>query len=111
MPYTPDYAAHGSGRAMTEMKPLPKYICHKEVEALKIKEVFHVGNGVYALRFVDEDYPPLNVPNSWIDRFGPTPGSYWVKYKDGYTSVSPAKAFEEGYVRQSADAQFGPREG
>jgi hypothetical protein len=29
----------------------------------------------------------------------PQPGGYFVVYKDGYKSFSPAKAFEEGYTR------------
>ena len=79
---------------------LPKYLCHKEVRALKIKEVRRV-DGIYYLHFVDENYPPLVVDTAWVDKFGPTRGSYYVVYKDGYASVSPAKAFEEGYTRVS----------
>jgi len=26
------------------------------------------------------------------------PGDYYVVYEDGYKSISPAKAFEEGYT-------------
>jgi hypothetical protein len=31
-------------------------------------------------------------------RFQPQVGDYWVVYDDGYQALSPAKAFEEGYV-------------
>jgi hypothetical protein len=82
-------------------KPLPKYVCHKEVEALKISRIER-AEGKYYLHFYEEGYPPLEVATSWVDRFGPTPRSYWVKYKDGYTSISPAQAFEEGYTRVMA---------
>jgi hypothetical protein len=29
----------------------------------------------------------------------PLPGDYLVIYEDGYRSISPAKAFEDGYTR------------
>ena len=77
---------------------LPKYLCHKEVRALKIKEVVRFG-GKYHLSFVEEGYPSIEVEAQWVDKFGPTRGSYYVVYKDGYASISPAKAFEEGYTR------------
>lgn len=32
-------------------------------------------------------------------RAAPVLGDYYVQYEDGYQSWSPAKAFEEGYVR------------
>ena len=34
-----------------------------------------------------------------MDRHKPKAGGYYVVYDDGYKSYSPAKAFEEGYVR------------
>jgi hypothetical protein len=32
-------------------------------------------------------------------KHSPEAGGYYVQYKDGYTSFSPAEAFEEGYTR------------
>jgi hypothetical protein len=87
---------------MAETKPLPKYLCHKEVEALKILQVTWDPRSQKYLLHVEGDYPPLVVDRAWVDRFGPTRGSYWVKYKDGYTSVSPERAFEEGYTAGSS---------
>lgn len=81
-------------------KLLPKYVCHKEVRALKIKDVLRT-NGKYLLSFVDDGYAAIEVSNAWVDRFGPTKGSYYVVYADGYTSISPSNAFEEGYTRQT----------
>lgn len=78
-------------------KELPAYVCHKEVRALKIKEIDR-RDGKYFLVFCEEGYEPLEVEAGWIDRFGPTRGGYYVVYKDGYTSFSPARAFEEGYT-------------
>lgn len=85
---------------MSETKPLPKYLCHKEVRAVKIARIEHLGYGKYELIPAEAGYEPIKVDAKWIDRFGPTPGSYYVLYQDGYSSVSPAKAFEEGYTRQ-----------
>lgn len=84
---------------MSDNKPLPMYVCHKQVRALKIKEVVRMA-GQYLLTFVDDSYPSIQVEDKWVDRFGPTKGSYYVVYADGYTSISPARVFEEGYTRQ-----------
>lgn len=78
-------------------KELPKYLCHKEVRALKIKELVYMG-GQYHLSFEEDGYPSIVVTKQWVDKFGPKKGMYYVVYNDGYTSVSPAKAFEEGYT-------------
>jgi hypothetical protein len=71
---------------------MPKYQCHKQVWALKIAEV----DGA-KLTFADERFAPLFVDPKTFSRYNPVPGDYYVVYDDGYTSVSPAKAFEEGY--------------
>lgn len=81
-------------------KELPKYVCHKEVRALKIQAVVR-SEGIYTLHFVDAAYDPLEVPADYIDRHGPKAGGYYVVYKDGYASFSPALAFEEGYTAVS----------
>jgi hypothetical protein len=82
---------------MSETQALPKYLCHKEVRALKIARVERVS-AHYLLHFVEAGYPPIEVQAQWIDKFGPTRGMYYVVYGDGYASVSPARAFEEGYT-------------
>jgi hypothetical protein len=73
----------------------PKYKCHKEVWALKILEV----RGAEGMLIVEEPYGPINVGVSFIERHRPETGGYWVQYDDGYTSFSPARAFESGYMR------------
>lgn len=84
---------------MSTPKQLPKYVCHKEVQALKIVKVERLSQkNCSLLLFAEAGYEPIEVPNDWIDRFGPTRGGYYVVYKDGYTSFSPARAFEEGYT-------------
>ena len=81
----------------TPPQNLPRYVCHKEVQALKIRGVSR-SHSRYFLSF--EGSADLEVDASWIDRFGPKAGDYFVVYKDGYCSVSPATAFEEGYTLQ-----------
>lgn len=82
---------------------MPRYRCHKEVWALKIKEVLcgredHKGPGA-TLVFEDPRYSNLSVDEAYDHKHNPQPGGYLVVYKDGYRSFSPAAAFEEGYTR------------
>lgn len=79
---------------------LPKYGCHKEVWALKIKKLVLVpdGSGAVVLTPVG-DYAPFVVLRAYIAKHNPQPGGYWVRYEDGYESYSPAVAFELGYTR------------
>lgn len=81
----------------TPPQNMPKFLCHKEVRALKIKGVGR-SQSRYILSFENET--DLEVDATWIDRFGPKRGDWFVVYEDGYCSVSPAKAFEEGYTLQ-----------
>ena len=78
----------------------PRYVCHKEVRAAKIAEVeMHHQNGDVTLRFADREIGPVRVVADWVNRHKPQEGGYLVVYKDGYTSYSPAEAFEDGYTR------------
>ena len=79
---------------MDAAKEMPKYVCHKEVWALKIADV--TGNTITP---TEEGYAPFQVPSEMYLRYTPTVGDYYVVYADGYKSFSPAKAFEEGYSR------------
>lgn len=74
--------------------PMPRYLCHKMVWALKIASV----DGA-RLTFAEPGYAPLIVDPKMFARYKPVPGDYYVQYDDGYKSLSPAKAFEEGYTR------------
>ena len=76
----------------SEDRALPKYKSHKDVWALQISHVHSEG----LLHFSDEDYAPLEVGEDYIKRHNPHVGGYYVVYKDGYESFSPAEAFEEG---------------
>jgi hypothetical protein len=87
------------GHASMEM---PRYKCHKEVWALKIKEIKRVpsGNATVTHSIVPEDarYAPFEVSLEYIGKHSPKAGGYYVVHKDGYQSYSPADAFEEGYA-------------
>ena len=74
---------------------LPLYNCHKQVRALKISKTVDNPNKSIDIFFEDGNYAPINQE---VDK-KPTPeaGWYYVVYKDGYTSFSPAEAFEDGY--------------
>lgn len=76
---------------------LPRYRCHKEVRALKIKAVIPNPRG-FELHFDDERFVPIEVSNEWVVKHNPYALGYFVVYEDGYQSYSPAHAFECGYT-------------
>ena len=73
---------------------LPRYRSRKEVRALKIASIDE-----FTLRFSDPGYGPITVEPKVFTRYTPVVGDYYVVYEDGYVSISPRKAFEEGYTR------------
>lgn len=84
---------------MSVTKDLPRYKSHKEVMALKIRRVEpDDGDGGAILHwYQDAIYNPIKVDHLFMAKHNPSAGGYYVVYDDGYTSWSPAKAFEEGY--------------
>ena len=80
---------------------MPRYKCHKVVSALKIGEgpieVQENGDAIFPI--ADGGFAPLLIENATTMRYFPSPGDYFVVYEDGYKSISPRKAFEEGYTR------------
>lgn len=86
---------------------LPKYKCHKEVWALKIKRLIPSSKagtdylGPHTATLIPEDgrYQPIELSEEYVTKHAPEAGGYYVVYKDGYKSFSPAKAFEEGYTK------------
>lgn len=111
-------------QAMTEM---PRYRCHKEVWALKIKTVVaeqepqfsgalcrsiegcgdcerciyraHHGYPGYIMTPDNPSYSPIKLDRAYFNKHHPQDGGYYVVYKDGYKSFSPADAFEDGYTK------------
>lgn len=91
---------------MTEM---PRYKCHKEVWALKIKDIIldsdvaqkenRETDGGAMITPEEEGYAPFKVDHAYIQKHQPKVGGYYVLYKGGYKSFSPAEDFEDGYTR------------
>ena len=86
-----------------ELQEMPKYKSHKVVYALKIKEIRtkHVSPSDGSIVIVPEEkgYSPFRVEKDYVEKHNPKVGDYYVVYKDGYKSWSPAEAFEEGYTK------------
>jgi hypothetical protein len=88
--------------ATTEM---PRYRCHKDVWALKIRDISdptqpgNESDGSRLLWFVEQGYAARRVGAAYVRKHEPKAGGYFVVYKDGYESFSPADVFEEGYSR------------
>ena len=78
---------------------MPKYVCHKEVCAFKIKSIDYDSGGPNNATITPEEdgYVPFEVDAAYMEKHKPIVGGYYVVYKDGYKSFSPAKAFEDGY--------------
>jgi len=84
------------------MATLPRYRCHKEVRAGKIGAIHHTTKGATLDLVMPEGLPqqivPVEVTTDWVKRHEPKTGGYFVAYDGGYTSYSPAQAFESGYA-------------
>jgi hypothetical protein len=80
------------------MRQMPRYECHKQVWALKIKSIRDNKVTQPELVFEEDGYAPLSVDWDWYYKHKPQPGGYYVVYADGYKSFSPAVAFESGYT-------------
>jgi hypothetical protein len=85
---------------------LPRYKCHKEVWALKIAGIKRDGegenresDGSAIITPIEERYAPFRVDADYMSKHKPQVGGYYVVYKDGYKSFSPADAFEDGYTK------------
>jgi len=90
--------------AQTEM---PKYKSHKKVWALKIKSIVFDNDlahkedretdGSAMITPEEKGYGKFKVDGQYVHKHRPKAGGYYVVYKDGYKSFSPAEAFDEGY--------------
>ena len=47
----------------------------------------------------EDGYAPFKVDCDYVRKHQPKAGGYFVVYKDGYKSWSPAEAFEDGYTK------------
>ena len=86
-------------------REMPRYRCHKEVWALKIRDISdptepgNESDGSRVIHPAEQGYGAIRVDHAYIRKHDPKVGGYYVVYKDGYRSFSPADAFEEGYTR------------
>lgn len=79
---------------------MPRYQSHKKVWALRINSVVGwVTDPEVLLTFLDDGYSSRMVDSKVVSRYFPVTGDYFVVYDDGYESISPKKAFEEGYTK------------
>jgi hypothetical protein len=94
---------HPSDEAGGASAEMPRYKCHKQVWALKIADISLTDTGqekgAALIVPAEKGYAAFTVDQSYMDKHRPQAGGYYVVYDDGYTSFSPAKAFEEGYTR------------
>lgn len=92
------------------------YKSHKTVEAAKIVAFDLDGDGGAILGLQgDRTETREGVTKNWLDQRAPgwgttdaeveLVGGYFIRYADGYTSWSPAEAFEAGYTAISTEAQ------
>lgn len=88
-----------------DVKQMPLYVSHKKVRALEIEAIGdNVVTGGFTIRPKDKNYAPVEVDPAMLTRYRPVPGDFLVVYEDGYRSISPRKAFLEGY-KPEADVQ------
>ncbi len=90
------------GQAGVEM---PRYRSHKEVWALQVDRLEKPSRETldFTVHFVRQDvYAPRKVAPMVFARGEPEHGDYLVVYRDGYTSWSPRKEFEDGYTAVNA---------
>lgn len=73
---------------------LPMYQCIKRVRAAKISGI--AASTSSAARTVTTEFGTFDASGSQFDKA--ETGWWFVQYPDGYTSASPAVAFEDGYV-------------
>lgn len=76
--------------------PLPRYKCHKEVNAFQIGAI-DTGFVKPLLTPANPALEPVHVSPVWFQKHQPEVGGYYVLYDDAYASYSPRFAFESGY--------------
>lgn len=78
---------------------LPRWKCHKEVQAFKITGIRVVPETLGAKALITGDGLEVQVSGEYMKKHRPQIGGFYVIYDDGYQSFSPAPAFESGYAR------------
>jgi len=89
---------------MGTSKEMPKYKCHKEVWSLKIKNLeYDIKRGGVLIIPEEDGFGSILKDHPWKIKHNPEVGGYYVVYEDGYTSYSPAEAFEGWYSKIKTD--------
>lgn len=83
------------------MSEWPKYETHKIVQAAKIVSYKYDDQGKMIAAVTEDGAEFVPVLPEMMNRS--VPGDWAMLYPDGYKSVSPAKAFEEGYTMVSEE--------
>lgn len=105
-------AAEEATRAPESAPPqpgiMPKFVCHKTLEAMKIADLVVEDDG--EMFFVGLDGTRIPTTEEWMRKHDMQPTDapdsllgYWVRYDTGYTSWSPTDAFERGYSPAPTD--------
>lgn len=81
---------------MTLSVEIPQYRCHKVVRAARITGFRANGTEAPDL-LLGEIGGVVSLLPDWHEKHKPQVGGFYVLYEDGYSSFSPAKAFEDGY--------------
>ena len=99
------------------MREMPKYTCHKIVQALKIAGIEldadkaraenRETDGSMIITPAEEGYVPVRVDHEYMRKYKPQVGGYYVVYEDGYKSWSPADVFEVEYALASMESTLG----
>jgi hypothetical protein len=101
---------------MSTSAEMPRYKCHKIVWALKIKNIafgpsIDLPEATGVIITPDNTmYSAFEMPLAWYERHKPVADGYFITYKDGYKSFSPANEFEDGYslINSGEYSQYQP---
>ena len=80
---------------------LDTYVSHKTVRAAKIRGIERGEAAAHAggVRMTMDNGHVVQETRQYAEKHDPRAGGYYVLYVDGYSSWSPAEAFEGGYSR------------
>jgi len=83
-----------------KMRTIPTYKSHKKVQAFKIERIEPSPDQSKIVMTDHTGAYVAVVSAGYFYKHAPQVGGYYVKYKDGYESWSPAEAFEDGYAME-----------
>jgi hypothetical protein len=74
---------------------IPEFKCHKKVKAFRIIQIEELNPLSGATIMKDCAGHSATVTKDYLEKHKPQIGGYYVLYKDGYESFSPAEVFED----------------